>query len=73
MDRVAEYGFASHWSYKEHGVNKQNDMEEKLKQFRTVIELNEQQVEGEEFVNTVKNEVFNSNNIYVYTPKRRCI
>ena len=69
MDRVAEYGFASHWSYKEHGVNKQNDMEEKLKQFRTVIELNEQQVEGEEFVNTVKNEVFNSNNIYVYTPK----
>lgn len=69
MDKIAECGFASHWSYKEHGVNKQNDMEEKLKQFRTVIELNEQQVEGEEFVNTVKNEVFNSNNIYVYTPK----
>ena len=69
MDRVAEYGFASHWSYKEHGINKQNAMEEKLKQFRTVIELNEQQVEGEEFVNTVKNEVFNSDNIYVYTPK----
>lgn len=69
MDKVAEYGFASHWSYKEHGVNKTNDMEQKLKSFRTVIELNEQQVEGEEFVNTVKNEVFNSNNIYVYTPK----
>ncbi len=69
MDKVAEYGFASHWSYKEHGVNKTNDMEEKLKSFRAVIELNEQQVEGEEFVNTVKNEVFNSNNIYVYTPK----
>ncbi len=69
MDRIAEYGFASHWSYKEHGANKQNDLEEKLKQFRTVIELNEQQVETEEFVNTVKNEVFNSNNIYVYTPK----
>lgn len=69
MDKVAEYGFASHWSYKEHGVNKTNDMEEKLKSFRTVIELNEQQIEGEEFVNTVKNEVFSSNNIYVYTPK----
>ena len=69
MDKVAEYGFASHWSYKEHGINKTNDMEEKLKSFRAVIELNEQQVEGEEFVNTVKNEVFNSNNIYVYTPK----
>lgn len=69
MDKVAEYGFASHWSYKEHGVNKTNDMEAKLKSFRTVIELNEQQVEGEEFVNTVKNELFSSNNIYVYTPK----
>lgn len=69
MDKVAEYGFASHWSYKEHGVHQNNDMEQKLKSFRTIIELNEQQVEGEEFVNTVKNEVFNSNNIYVYTPK----
>ena len=69
MDKVAEYGFASHWSYKEHGVNKTNEMEQKLKSFRSIIELNEQQVEGEEFVNTVKNEVFNSNNIYVYTPK----
>lgn len=69
MDKIAEYGFASHWSYKEHGINKTNMMEEKLKQFRTIIELNEQQVEGEEFVNTVKNEVFNSTNIYVYTPK----
>ena len=69
MDKIAEYGFASHWSYKEHGVNKTNDMEEKLKSFRTVIELNEQQASEEEFVNTVKNEVFNSSNIYVYTPK----
>ncbi len=69
MDKIAEYGFASHWSYKENGVNKVNEMEQKLKSFRSIIELNEQQVEGEEFVNTVKNEVFNSNNIYVYTPK----
>ena len=69
MDKVAEYGVASHWSYKEHGINKVNDMELKLKSFRTVIELNEQQVEGEEIVNTVKNEVFNPTNIYVYTPK----
>lgn len=69
MDKVAEYGVASHWSYKEHGINKVNDMELKLKSFRTVIELNEQQVEGEEFVNTVKNEVFNPTSIYVYTPK----
>lgn len=69
MDKIAEYGFASHWSYKEHGVNKTDLMERKLKSFRTIIELNEQQVEGEEFVDTVKKEVFSSDNIYVYTPK----
>lgn len=69
MDKIAEYGFASHWSYKENGQGKTNLMEEKLKSFRQVIELNEQQVESEELVNTVKNEVFSSDNIYVYTPK----
>ena len=56
MDKVAEYGFASHWSYKENGNHNVNPMEQKLKSFRSIIELNEQQVEGEELVNTVKNE-----------------
>ncbi len=69
MDKVAEYGFASHWSYKEHGEVKANMMEEKLKSFRSMIELNEQQASNEDFVNTVRNEIFSSNNIYVYTPK----
>lgn len=69
MDKIAEYGFASHWSYKENGNSKANNMDEKLQSFRQVIELNEQQVEAKELVNTVKKEVFNSTNIYVYTPK----
>ena len=69
MDDIAEYGFASHWSYKENGVHNKNMMEEKLKSFRSIIELNEQQIEGEEFVNTIKTEVLNTDNIYVYTPK----
>lgn len=69
MDKIAEYGFASHWSYKENNNTKVNTMEQKLKSFRSIIELNEQQVETKEFVNTVKKEVFSSNNIYVYTPK----
>ena len=69
MDKIAEYGFASHWSYKENNKNTNDFMEEKLKSFRSIIELNEQQVDKEEFVNTVKNEIFNSNVIYVYTPK----
>ena len=69
MDKIAEYGFASHWSYKEHGSNTSSMMEEKLKSFRSVIELNEQQVADKELVNTIKNEVFTDDNVYVYTPK----
>ncbi len=69
MDRVAEYGIASHWSYKEKGSVKavmQNEMEQKLQFFRAIMDLKEQD-NPEEFVNTVKQEVF-QNTIYVFTP-----
>ena len=69
MDKVAEFGVASHWSYKEHSSGKNSSIEKKLLSFRTIIELNEQQIADEEIINTVKTEVFNPNNIYVYTPK----
>lgn len=70
MDYVAEFGFASHWSYKEGTGHKKNNIEKTLLNFRNIIELNEQQVESEEeFVNAIKTEVFNKENIYVYTPK----
>lgn len=68
MDRVAEYGIASHWSYKEKGSVKavmQNEMEQKLQFFRAIMDL--KQDNPEEFVNTVKEEVFH-NTIYVFTP-----
>ena len=71
MDYVAEFGFASHWSYKQKNkTSNKNKLEEKLLSFRNIIELNEQKLESEEeFIDVVKNEVFNKENIYVYTPK----
>ena len=68
MDEVAERGIASHWSYKEKGKKLQNSMEQKLQLFRNIMELNDEKVSAEEFVNSVKNEVLGEN-IYVYTPK----
>ncbi len=67
MDKVAEKGIASHWSYKEQGKKIQNSMEEKLQTFRNIIELNDEDLNDEEFVTTVKNDILGEN-IYVYTP-----
>ncbi|MBR3897845.1 MAG: bifunctional (p)ppGpp synthetase/guanosine-3',5'-bis(diphosphate) 3'-pyrophosphohydrolase [Bacilli bacterium] len=70
MDRVAEYGIASHWSYKEKGSVKavmQNEMEQKLQFFRSIMDLKNAEENPESFVNTVKEEVF-QNTIYVFTP-----
>jgi len=69
MDRIAEYGVASHVSYKEgkSGASP-NAMDQKLQLFRTIIELNEDKMSSTDFVNSVKDEVLN-NNIYCFTPK----
>lgn len=71
MDEIAENGIASHWAYKEHkdaSVLMQNTTEQKLQFFKSIIELNEDKMSSEDFVNSVKDEVLN-NNIYCFTPK----
>ena len=71
MDKVAELGIASHWSYKEKGSNVkasiQNAMEQKLQFFRTIMDL-QNEANDEEFVKTINEEVL-KDNIYVFTPK----
>lgn len=67
MDKVAEKGIASHWSYKEQGKKIQNSMEQKLQTFRNIIELNDEKLSDEDFVKSVKDDILGEN-IYVYTP-----
>lgn len=71
MHKIAEYGIASHWSYKLHGsVNTVRDsMEAKLQIFRSIIELNEEADTSEEFISNIKQDVLTTDSIYVYTPK----
>lgn len=71
MHKIAEYGIASHWSYKLHGsVNTVRDsMEAKLQIFRSIIELNEEADSSEEFISNIKQDVLTTDSIYVYTPK----
>ena len=68
MDEIAEKGIASHWSYKEKGSKKiQNVMEQKLEMFRNVIEASNNDTDAD-FENAVNADIF-SDLIYTYTPK----
>ena len=70
MDKVAEYGIASHWSYKENKqTNLKDKMEQKLEIFRSIMELNKDSSTPEEFINNVKKDILFNDSIYVYTPK----
>ena len=70
MDKIAEYGIASHWSYKENKpVNSKDTVEQKLEIFRSIIELNEDSSTSEEFITSVKKDILINDSIYVYTPK----
>lgn len=71
MDEIAERGIASHWSYKEKGSVKatvQNNMEQKLQFFCSILELNNEEQNDEAFVQSVQDDLF-KNVIYVFTPK----
>ena len=71
MDEIAEHGIASHWSYKEHksmaSKEMQNEMEQKLQFFRSIIDLKNEESDDETLVNTMKEEFRDT--IYVFTPK----
>ncbi len=71
MDRVAELGIASHWSYKEKGsnvkANIQNKVEQKLQFFRTIMDL-KNETNDEESIKNISEEVLKES-IYVFTPK----
>ena len=70
MDKIAEYGIASHWSYKENKkMNNKDKTDQKLEIFRSIIELNEESQTSEEFISNVKQDILFNDSIYVYTPK----
>ena len=68
MDEIAEKGIASHWSYKEKGKSKfQNVLEQKLEMFRNLIDASKND-SAEEFAKTIDSEILQES-IYCFTPK----
>lgn len=69
MDKIAENGIASHWSYKEKKKsNLQSEMEQKLQFFRLIMELKHEGTNDQEFVDSVKEDIL-KDTIYVFTPQ----
>ncbi len=67
MDKIAENGIASHWSYKEGKKSMQNDIASKLQFLQVINELKEEGSE-EDFVASVKEDALNDC-VYVFTPQ----
>lgn len=68
MDRVAEYGIAAHWKYKEGKdlLNKSKDA--RFSWMKEMMEVQSQLKDSIEFVDTLKNDVL-VGEIYVFSPK----
>lgn len=73
MHRIAEYGIAAHWAYKEAsfmGGKKANVVvnQDKLSWLRETLEWQKDMQDPQEFLNTLKTELF-EDEVYVFTPK----
>jgi GTP diphosphokinase / guanosine-3',5'-bis(diphosphate) 3'-diphosphatase len=66
MHRVAEYGIAAHWRYKEAGRT-DSYVEAKVAWLRRLMEWRDEVVDAQEFVESLKSDVFREM-IYVFTP-----
>jgi guanosine-3',5'-bis(diphosphate) 3'-pyrophosphohydrolase len=67
MHRLAEYGVATHWRYKE-GGRRDPRYEERMSWLRQLLEWQREMVVAEEFVESVKTDFF-KDQVFVYTPK----
>ena len=72
MHRIAEYGIAAHWAYKEasyFGKKQAVKVEEdKLAWLRETLEWQKDMQDPQEFLDTLKTELF-EDEVYVFTPK----
>jgi GTP diphosphokinase / guanosine-3',5'-bis(diphosphate) 3'-diphosphatase len=67
MHRVAEYGVAAHWRYKE-GGRRDVRYEERMAWLRQLLDTQRDFSHADEFVESVKTDIFHDQ-VFVYTPK----
>ena len=68
MHRIAEYGIAAHWKYKEGKVSgKEDESEQKLAWVRQALEMQNEADDSVEFLQNLKMDLFD-NQVFVFTP-----
>jgi GTP pyrophosphokinase len=69
MHKVAEFGVAAHWAYKEgKTVNDSESLETKMSWFREILEWQNDADDAQEFMESLKIDLF-SDMVFVFTPK----
>lgn len=74
MHRIAEYGIAAHWAYKEANYGNRKGQqtvkvqEDKLAWLRETLEWQQEMQDPQQFLETLKTELF-EDEVYVFTPK----
>ncbi len=73
MDKIAEFGIAAHWAYKENveysKEKEQFEIAQKLKWYGELLKFSEEEKpnDAKDYVETIKEDILNAN-VYVYTP-----
>ncbi len=67
MHKIAEYGVAAHWKYKE-GVTTKTEMDETLGWVKEVLSYDKDFRDSKEFLNLIRKDISNTNEVYVFTP-----
>lgn len=68
MHRIAEYGVAAHWKYKENKGKTAKDDEERFAWLRQILEWQQETKDARDFIESIKTELF-TDEVYVFTPK----
>ncbi len=78
MHRIAEYGIAAHWKYKEGSSqvtdksNETDQNEAKLTWLRQMLEMKDEAQDASDYVESVKMDLF-QDQVFVFTPKGRVL
>ena len=69
MHLVAEQGIAAHWKYKEGRPGVTTDVDEKFAWLRQLMEAQQDLSDPTEFIESVKIDLFDGDEVYVFTPQ----